>query len=82
MNYSINFTYNSIEELEAFMKDYNKFTLWKEKKKIKKEDGKDLRGSMTVVLHEYARQFRDEDPTRTYKECLTLAGNKIKQNKK
>jgi hypothetical protein len=45
-------------------------------KKLKKEN--DKRGSQTKALHILAKEYKEENKEIPYKDCLKIAGEKIK----
>ena len=78
MNYTIHFNFENTIELFHFIKEYEGYKAWLHKRKQKKEN--DKRGSMTVMLHQMAKKIKEDNPTKTYKECLGLAGKQMKEN--
>ena len=71
-------TFNDIDELNDFVKDYRNSKDLRLKKMTKKED--DKRGSTTKLLHSKAREVQIEDPLLSYKQCLRIAGSHLKKN--
>jgi uncharacterized protein (UPF0335 family) len=81
--YSLTFNFETLKELESYVEKIIKLEV-KEKKRLTKKESlsnMDKRGSMTKILHKEAKLIHKDDSTKTYKECLKLAGLKLKQNK-
>jgi len=68
---SLTINFQSSEELQDFLKQ-----LKPREKKMKKEG--DKRGSQTKTLHQLAKEYKEENKETPYKECLKIAGEKIK----
>ena len=68
---TLSITFQSSEELQDFLKQ-----LRPKEKKLKKEN--DKRGSQTKALHILAKEYKEENKEITYKDCLKIAGEKIK----
>ena len=68
---SLTITFQSCEELQDFLKQ-----LKPKEKKLKKEN--DKRGSQTKALHNIAKEYHEEHKEIPYKDCLKIAGEKIK----
>lgn len=82
MVYSLTFNFDTMKELESYVDKIIKFEKKEEKRILaKSEKVSDKRGSMTKILHQEAKLIHDKDNTKTYKECLKLAGLKLKENK-
>ena len=75
---NITLTFNDIEELEEFTKDY-RCILHKRAKKLFKCDD-DKRGSSTKDLHKKAKEYQITHSDTPYKECLRIVGKQIKNN--
>ena len=75
--YSVSLHFTEAQDLFGFMKEFHTWM----KKKNKKTDthGKtDNRGQRTHLLHAHAKEIKNEQPNITYRDCLRLAGKKIK----
>lgn len=71
--YNITISFESIDQLTEFIK------LIQEQKPVKKEKNPDeKRGKSTKQFHLRAKQYHDEHPDISYKECLKLLS---KENK-
>ena len=71
--YNITISFESIDQLTEFIK------LIQEQKPVKKEENPDeKRGKSTKQFHLRAKQYHDEHPDISYKECLKLLS---KENK-
>ena len=68
---TLSITFQSCEELQEFLKQ-----LKPREKKVKKEN--DKRGSQTKALHTIAKEYKEEHSEIPYKECLKIAGEKLK----
>ena len=68
---TLSITFQSSEELQDFLKQ-----LKPKEKKMKKEN--DRRGSQTKALHHIAKEHKEENKEIPYKECLKIAGEKLK----
>lgn len=68
---TLSITFQSCEELQDFLKQ-----LRPKEKKLKKEN--DKRGSQTKTLHILAKEYKEENKEIPYKDCLKIAGEKIK----
>lgn len=75
--YSVSLHFTGAEDLFGFMKDFH---VWMKKKSRKTDShGKtDNRGQRTHLLHAYAKEIKNEQPNITYRDCLRLAGKRIK----
>ena len=73
---NITLSFNDIEELEEFTKDYRSVLHKRARKLFKSDDEK--RGSGTKQLHQQAKEYQKENPQTPYKECLKIIGNQIK----
>ena len=72
---NITLTFNDIEELELFTKDY-RCILHKRAKKLFKCDD-DKRGSSTKDLHKKAKEYQLVNPETAYKDCLRIVGKEL-----
>jgi hypothetical protein len=72
---NITLTFNDIEELEEFTKDY-RCILHKRAKKLFKCDD-DKRGSSTKDLHKKAKEYQLGNPETPYKDCLRIVGKEL-----
>jgi hypothetical protein len=72
---NITLTFNDIEELEEFTKDY-RCILHKRAKKLFKCDD-DKRGSSTKDLHKKAKEYQVGNPDTPYKDCLRIVGKEL-----
>ena len=72
---NITLTFNDIEELEEFTKDY-RCILHKRAKKLFKCDD-DKRGSSTKDLHKKAKEYQVGNPETPYKDCLRIVGKEL-----
>ena len=68
---SLTITFQSSEELQDFLRQMKP-----KEKKVKKEN--DKRGSQTKTLHILAKEYKEENKEIPYKDCLKIAGEKIK----
>ena len=68
-------SFNDIEELEEFTKDY-RCILHKRAKKLFKCDD-DKRGSSTKDLHKKAKEYQVGNPETPYKDCLRIVGKEL-----
>ena len=68
---TLSITFQSSEELQDFLKQ-----LKPKEKKLKKEN--DKRGSQTKTLHILAKEYIEENKEIPYKDCLKVAGEKLK----
>ena len=72
---NITLTFNDIEELEEFTKDYRGILHKRAKKLFKCDD--DKRGSSTKELHKKAKEYQLGNPDTPYKDCLRIVGKKL-----
>ena len=77
---NITLTFNDIEELEEFTKDYRCMIRKRALKLFKSDD--ERRGSGTKQLHQQAKEYQKEHPETPYKECLKVVGNQLKLKNK
>ena len=75
---NITLTFNDIEELEEFTKDYRGILHKRAKKLFKCYD--DKRGSSTKDLHKKAKEYQITHSDTPYKDCLRIVGKQIKNN--
>jgi len=73
---NITLSFNDIEELEEFTKDYRGILHKRAKKLFKCDD--DKRGSSTKDLHKKAKEYQLTNPDTAYKDCLRIIGAEIK----
>ena len=71
---TLSITFHSSEDLQEFLKLLHKQQ--PKEKKSKKEN--DKRGSQTKTLHIIAKEYKDEHKEIPYKQCLKIAGEKLK----
>jgi hypothetical protein len=71
--------FDSIDDLKAYVEDYEQIELSKIKRLFKKSN--DKRGSSTKLLHEKAKQYQQEHPHLSYKESLKQIGEQIRESK-
>jgi len=74
---NITLTFNDIEELEEFTKDYRGILHKRAKKLFKCDD--DKRGSSTKDLHKKAKEYQITNPETPYKDCLRIIGKELKK---
>ena len=74
---NITLTFNDIEELEEFTKDYRGILHKRAKKLFKCDD--DKRGSSTKDLHKKAKEYQVGNPDTPYKDCLRIVGKLTKK---
>ena len=72
---NITLTFNDIEELEEFTKDYRSILHKRAKKLFKCDD--DKRGSSTKDLHKKAKEYQVGNPETPYKDCLRIVGKEL-----
>ena len=72
---NITLTFNDIEELELFTKDYRSILHKRAKKLFKCDD--DKRGSSTKDLHKKAKEYQVGNPETPYKDCLRIVGKEL-----
>ena len=72
---NITLTFNDIEELEEFTKDYRGIRHKRAKKLFKCDD--DKRGSSTKDLHKKAKEYQVGNPDTPYKDCLRIVGKEL-----
>jgi hypothetical protein len=72
---NITLTFNDIEELEEFTKDYRCILHKRAKKFFKCDD--DKRGSSTKDLHKKAKEYQVGNPDTPYKDCLRIVGKEL-----
>ena len=72
--------FDDIDELKAYIEDYEAVQVTKIKKLFKKSN--DKRGASTKTLHQKAKEYQKENPTLTYKQALQAVGNQIRGEKK
>ncbi|MFN9904635.1 MAG: hypothetical protein ACK56F_00745, partial [bacterium] len=70
-------SFNDIEELEEFTKDYRSILHKRAKKLFKCDD--DKRGSSTKDLHKKAKEYQVGNPETPYKDCLRIVGKETKK---
>ena len=75
-NYSLNIHFNSLDELLNFTNAYNKMNIKSENKSIKLND---KRGSKTSDLHKRAKEYKNLNPSISYRECLIFVSNNINE---
>ena len=63
---TISFNFDSVDTAQQFIKEYQQ--LQHKKTKPKKED--DRRGHKTKDFHNAVKQFQEQNPEKTYLECL------------
>ena len=68
-------SFNDIEELELFTKDYRSILHKRAKKLFKCDD--DKRGSSTKDLHKKAKEYQVGNPDTPYKDCLRIVGKEL-----
>jgi len=72
--------FDDVDELKAYIEDYEAIQLTKIKKLFKKTN--DKRGSSTKTLHQRAKEHQTEHPELTYKQALQSVGHQIREEKK
>ena len=73
---TLTYEFNSQEELQIFLLDMN---VMKDKKmKPKKEN--DRRGCGTAELHKRVKEYKENNPDKTYRQCLKELSNKNENN--
>ena len=73
--YSMTIHFKESKELFAFIKE---FQAWMKKRVHKSKKPDDNRGQRTGLLHAHARDIRLQNPNQTYRDCLRLAGERLK----
>ena len=68
MPISLSFTFESIEDVQLFLKDYNQ-TL---NRKTKPKKDNDKRGHKTKEFHQAVKTYHLDHPGLSYLECLKL----------
>jgi predicted transcriptional regulator YheO len=63
---TININFDSLESAQEFIKDYQHI----QKKKTRPKKENDLRGHKTKEFHNAVKQFQEQNPDKTYLECL------------
>ena len=72
--------FDDVDELKAYIEEYEAVQLTKIKKLFKKTN--DKRGASTKTLHQRAKEHQTQNPTLTYKQALQAVGNQIREEKK
>ena len=81
-NYSLTINFNDIGEIKEFVDDIDQLELSKLKKIFKKtQAGTDKRGGKTKDLHILAKEYKDNNPSISYKQALKDVGKIIRENK-
>ena len=68
--------FDSRDDLKAFLRVLH---AW-DQKQNRPRATTDMRGSRTHLLHAAAREIRAERPELTYKDCLRLAGERLRNS--
>ena len=71
-NYSLTIHFNNLDELLIFTNSYNKIHNKIETKTIKLND---KRGSKTSELHKRAKEYKSNNPSISYRQCLIFVAN-------
>ena len=71
-NYSLTIHFDNLDELLIFTNSYNKIHNKIENKTIKLND---KRGSKTFDLHKRAKEYKSNNPSITYRQCLIFVAN-------
>ena len=66
--------FQSLEELLNYAKQSDRLSNKKQKSESQKDTNSkpDNRGSKTKLIHEKAKEYHNENPTLTYRECFVL----------
>ena len=75
--FSVNYSFNSVEELNAFVNNKNKCTVDTVNKKLDEK-----RGASTSNLHKLTKAYHESNPYMSYKEALKIVGKELKKIKK
>ena len=73
-NFSLTIHFNSLDELLNFTNSYNKLTIKSEIKTIKLND---KRGSKTSDLHRRAKEYKQNHPSISYRDCLIFVAKNL-----
>ena len=74
--FSVNYSFNTVDELNAFVNNKNKCTVDAVNKKLEK------RGASMSNLHKLTKAYHESNPDISYKEALKIVGRELKQVKK
>ena len=72
VEYIVNISFDNKEAMLKFMNELSLFSVWRDRKKIKRAD--ERRGSGTKKLHELAKEIQTTHPELCYRDCLKQAG--------
>ena len=75
--FSITYSFNTIDELNAFVNNKNKCTVDAVNKKLDEK-----RGASTSNLHKLTKAYHESNPDISYKEALKHIGKELKNVKK
>ena len=75
--FSVNYSFNSVEELNAFVNNKNKCTADAVNKKLDER-----RGASTSNLHKLTKAYHEANSDMSYKDALKHIGKQLKQVKK
>ena len=93
MSFNLSINFETFEQLQDFMSEFNKFKKLQEKKTNKKIDilasnvseltkEDDKRGQHQQYYHNKAKEYQFENPHLSYKECLKIVYKNNKNNDK
>jgi|APCry1669189768_1035252.scaffolds.fasta_scaffold269269_1 hypothetical protein len=63
---SITINFDCLETTQQFLKDYQQI----QNKRIKPKKENDRRGQKTKAFHNVIKQYKEQNPDKTYLECL------------
>jgi hypothetical protein len=73
--YQIKLGFATAADLHEYQQDIDAFRVWRAKKALPKKAG-DRRGAHVKEMHARAREFREANPSLTYRESLKLVGRR------
>ena len=75
--FSVNYSFNTVEELNVFVNNKNKCTTYAVNKKMDEK-----RRASTSNLHKLTKAYHESNPDISYKEALKIVGKELKEIKK
>ncbi len=75
--FSVNYSFNTVDELNAFVNNKNKCTVDAVNKKLEEK-----RGASTSNLHKLTKAYHEANSDMSYKEALKHVGKELKKIKK
>ena len=72
--FSVNYSFNTVEELNAFVNNKNKCTVDAVNKKLDEK-----RGASTSNLHKLTKAYHEANADISYKEALKIVGKELKK---